>query len=126
MTSTPKPILKQSVKQVGPNSQKIVNTVKPLGQLKAKPAKARKVQDVADIDMAHSRYNADKSKDYHGRVLGTPKPFNNSGLPTSKNDADKPQYPRDPKAEERVKIRKAQEKMTSKRPGRTAQRGLGG
>ena len=126
MTSTPKPILKQSVKQVGPNSQKIVNTVKPLGQLKAKPAKARKVQDVADIDMAHSRYNADKSKDYHGRVLGTPKPFNNSGLPTSKNDADKPQYPRDPKAEARVKTARAQEKMTSKRPGRTAQRGLGG
>lgn len=74
----------------------------------------------------HSTHSASKSKDYHGRVLGDPKPFNNSGLPTSKNSADKPQYPRDPKAEARVKTARAQEKMKSKRPGLTAQRGLGG
>lgn len=74
----------------------------------------------------HSTHSANKSRDYHGRVVGQPKPFNNSGLPTKKNSADKMDHPRDPKAERRVQADRAQEKMQSKRPGLTAQRGLGG
>ena len=74
----------------------------------------------------HSAHSASKSKDYHGRVLGQPKPFNNSGLPTKKNSADKMEPNRDPKAERRVKIDREQEKMQSPRPGLTAQSGLGG
>lgn len=102
-------------------------TTEPTGRLKPK---AKKVQKVETLDNQHSRFSSERSDAYHAKVIGQPRPFNNSGLPTSKNTADEhnnsPRLPKDKKAEERVKIRKAQERMTSTRPGRTAQRGLGG
>lgn len=66
----------------------------------------------------HSTHSAKRSETYHAKVIGQPRPFNNSGLNVTKT--------RDPKAQERVKTARAQKKMQSTRPGRTAQRGLGG
>jgi hypothetical protein len=66
----------------------------------------------------HSSRSAERSDHYHNKIIGQPKPFNNSGLPTVKA--------RDPKARERIKTDREQQKMQSTRPGLTAQRGLGG
>jgi len=126
MSSFPKPVSKKSVKTVGKDSRYMVTT-EPTGRLKPR---AKKVQDVKTLDNQHSRFSSERSDAYHAKTIGQPKPFNNSGLPTTRNTADEhnnsPKLPRDKKAEARVKTRKAQEKMTSTRPGRTAQRGLGG
>jgi len=70
-------------------------------------------------ELNHSAHSAKRSEHYHAKIIGQPQPFNDSGLPTTKNRADK-------KAQERVNIDKAQQKMQSPRPGLTAQRGLGG
>ena len=126
MSSFPKPVSKKSVKAMAKHSSVMVTT-EPTGRLKPK---ARKVQDVKTLDNQHSRFSSERSDAYHAKTIGQPKPFNNSGLPTTRNTADEhnnsPRLPKDKKAAERVKIRKGQEKMTSTRPGRTAQRGLGG